>query len=489
MAFFGKKKKVDAPGAEPAENKESNSVTEEMKIILAAREEEKLERQARAEERQLAQEEAGKQEILVEEQARQAAAKIIEGDTIPDGMNFFVIIDEIPLSAAPEKEGNIVVRGNVRGTVRKDTEVFLYQGRGDKFKVRIESIRNDNREFVDELSYERAEIEITRGDIPLPVDPDEDASRPVQRYAVLTDAVGIADMADPACRGMSEKGNPRTVAMLCEYGKYGKEPVYFGTVMDCLMTSEFVTLSKITSNKDGKSTVSFMGISPKNTPGVSFLPVFTDQRLAKKAVTNGFAKKGGPDKRLCMSFAQVAAISRDSHHQGFIVNPGGPVSITIPKDLIDKMVDTVLFKERFGEGAGDNPSLALGANAGRVSDNSAVNGSPDNAGKQRMLITDPSSTPEFGVVANAVRKYCGAHSDIVKVLILVLTPENNRKDVSYLCIMDCPDETFEAECRGLAGAMKPFLRGIRRIQFQQLSKMNKDNFPSNAKWLYSKLPQ
>lgn len=489
MALFGKKKKNEELNSEAAENKESNSVTEEMKIILEAREEETRERQAKAEERLQAQEEAGKKELFMEEQARQAAERIIGGDTVPTGMHFFVVCDEIPLSAAPETEDNIVVRGNIRGTVTAGSEVFLYQGRGDKFKVKIEKIRNDRREFVDELSYERAELEITRGDIPLPADPDADASRPVQRYAVLTDAIGIEDMKDPACKGLAIAGNPRTTAMLCEYGKFGKEPVFFGTVMDCLMTTEFVTLAKIAPAGNGKSTVSFMGISTKKNPGVPFLPVFTDQRFAVKAAKTGIGKQGGPFRNLMLGFAQTAALARDPHHQGFIVNPGGPVSITIPRDLIDKMVETDTFKDRFGAGAADNVSLSLGGTGNKDLDSLLAKGGPDGAGLQKIMISNPSDTPEFAAVENAVKKYCGAHADISRVLILITTTVNNRSEKAYLCIMDCPEESFRKECQGLAEAIKPYLRGIKKIQFQLYSKMNLDKFPAKVTWLYSKLPQ
>lgn len=489
MALFGRKKKTDELNGGPAENKGNNNVTEEMKIILEAREEEMQERQARAEERLQAQEEAGKQDSLMEERAREAAAKLLEGESTPAGMNFFVICDEIPMSAVPEKEGNIIIRGNVRGTVRKDTEVFLYQGRGNKYSVKIENIRNDNRESVDELSFERAEIEITRGDLPRPVNPDEEASRPVQRYAVLTDAAGISDMADPACKGMAAAGNPRTTAMLCEYGKYGKEPVFFGTVMDCLMTSEFVTLAKISAAGNGKSSVAFMGISTKNNPGVPFLPVFTDQRLAKNASKNGFGKQGGPFQNLVLNFAQTAAVSRDSHHQGFIVNPGGPVSITIPRELIDKMVETEIFKERFGAGAGDNASLSLGGTGNADLDSLLAKSGPDVPGMQKILIMNPSDTPEFAAVENAVKTYCGAHPDISRVLLLVSTPVSNRSEKAYLCIMDCVEESFKTEAQGLAEAIRPYLKGIRKIQFQLFSKIDKKKFPEKVTWLYSKLPQ
>jgi len=490
MALFGKKKKVDVPGNEPAENKESNSVTEEMKIILEAREEEQQEKEAKALERQIAQEESGKEIELLETQAKDAADKILKGDIVPAGMNFYLVCDEIPMGTIPEKEGNLIVRGNIRGTVKKDTDVFLYQGKGDKFSVRIERIRNDNREYVDELSDERAELEITRGDIPQAVNPDEDASRPVQRFAVLTDAKGIEDMSDPACKGMAGCGNPRTIAMLCEYGRFNKEPLYFGTVMDSLMTSEFITIVKMGSPKNGRSSISFAGVSPKKEPDTTYLPVFTDNRLAMMAQKSGFGKQGGLDQRLALSFAQVAAISRDNRHQGFLVNPGGPVTITIPKDLIDKMVETPLFIERFGPGAGDNASLALGGSGNRSLDNFIANGGPNMPGIKKMIIKNPTNNPEFMAIEKAVRSYCGSHADIAKLLILVTFPEDNPKDQSYLCLVDCPEDSFSAECKGLLNVMKPFLRSVKKVQFQLYSKFPKpEGMAAKMNWLYSKLPQ
>ena len=55
MGLFGRKKEQNN---EPVENKANNGISDEMKIILAAREEEKQEKIERAEERQQAQKEA-----------------------------------------------------------------------------------------------------------------------------------------------------------------------------------------------------------------------------------------------------------------------------------------------------------------------------------------------------------------------------------------------------------------------------------------------
>ena len=60
MALFGKKKKTEENAEISAQDKQNNSVTDEMKIILEAREEEQKEREAKALERQQEQDEAVK---------------------------------------------------------------------------------------------------------------------------------------------------------------------------------------------------------------------------------------------------------------------------------------------------------------------------------------------------------------------------------------------------------------------------------------------
>ena len=174
MGLFGRKKEQKN---EPVENKTNNSISDEMKIILAAREEDKQEKIERAEERQQAQKEADEKFLQIEEQAKGAAERILKDGFAPKGMTFFMLCDEVPFDAAPEKEGNIIVKGNVRGTIKNNTEVFLYQDIGGRYSVKIEKIRNDSREYVDELTDGRAELEITRGDIPLPTDPDAKIQR------------------------------------------------------------------------------------------------------------------------------------------------------------------------------------------------------------------------------------------------------------------------------------------------------------------------
>ena len=488
MALFGKKKKVDENTANTAENTQSNSVTDELKIIMEAREEEQQEREAKALERQLEQDAATKKQDEMNEQVKIAAEKILKGAANAEGMTFFLVCDEIPLTAEPETEGNVIVRGDIRGTVKAGTDVYLYQGDGCKYSVRIEKIRNERRDFVDEASYERAELEITRGDIPLPDDPDQSVERPVDRFAVITDAPGIEDMADPRCRGMAKAGNPRTIAMLCEYGRFGQIPEFFSATMDAVMTSELLTPVRIAPAKNGKSNIAFAGMSTRKDPNASLLPVFTHFKLEKDAREKAFSKQG-MNKTFSLSFAQAAAIGRDTNHHGIIVNPGGPVSITLPTKLIGDMVNTRLFKARFGEGSAENASLALGGTGNRALDEFIGKGGPQLSGLTKVVIRNPLNTPEFLALEKALKQYCGAHASIARLMILISAPEADQKRQSYLAIVDCSEEAFAAECKGLAAAAKPFMKSVRTIQFQLFSKLvDKESFEKRSTWLYSKLP-
>ena len=100
MGLFGKKKEQNNT---PVEKKENSSISDEMKIILAAREEEKQDKILKAEERNQAQKEADKKFLQIEEQSAQAAERVLT-EVAPKGMTFFMLCDEVPFDAAPERK-------------------------------------------------------------------------------------------------------------------------------------------------------------------------------------------------------------------------------------------------------------------------------------------------------------------------------------------------------------------------------------------------
>ena len=105
------------------------------------------------------------------------------------------------------------------------------------------------------------------------------------------------------------------------------------------------------------------------------------------------------------------------------------------------------------------------------------------------MIKNPTNTPEFLALEKAVKSYCCSHAAIGKLMILIMEPENDPKNKAYLIIVDCKEEAFQEECKGIANAAKPFMKSFKKIQFQLFSKMNdKETFEKRSKWLYSKLP-
>ena len=104
---------------------------------------------------------------------------------------------------------------------------------------------------------------------------------------------------------------------------------------------------------------------------------------------------------------------------------------------------------------------------------------------QKIIIKNPTDTPEFTELEKTVKTYCEAHKDIEKVMILISSPENDPDDQTYLCVVDCPDSSIAEECKALAEAVKPCLKTVKKVQFIQFSKLpQKEDFAQKATWLY-----
>jgi hypothetical protein len=74
-------------------------------------------------------------------------------------------------------------------------------------------------------------------------------------------------------------------------------------------------------------------------------------------------------------------------------------------------------------------------------------------------------------------------------MILISAPEADKDNQTYFTIVDCAEDKFQDECKGLAEAMKPYMKTVKTIRFQLFDKLpDKEVFAKRSKWLYSKLP-
>ncbi|MCR5616068.1 MAG: SseB family protein [Saccharofermentans sp.] len=471
MGLFGRKDNDKGDDQQPA-----NEFAEEMKVILEAREEvqQEKEEKARAVEEAFAKKQAEAEAI--EAKAAMGAAEILALDK--EGDNFYIVIDEVP-QVEPDIEGDLVFAGMLRGKLKKGDEIYALHGHGEVHKLQVQIIRNEDHTVLEEAENERVEVEVTKGDLPKPATPDEEIARPIGRFAVLT---GKAPKTLKHGDQEAFLENPRFLAMMAEFVRFDGNKDYFGSMMAVAIDSGFLVPANISPDPKtpGKTRLGFPGMKDKNDPSKVMLPVFTDAN----AMSRGSFKALKQDKQTAvnMSFAKIAAIARDERHAGFIVNPFGPVVFTFPKALVDGLVLSASFKEKYGEEAAEKTGLeSIGS--------SPVVAAPAAATSRKMIVSKPAETGEFKFIANAVRNYGNTHPEVAKIAVLLSASSDNPKDKAYLCIVDCKEEDAKRVSAEIGKACKPYMKNVRIMRFQVFSKGKfPEDFAKSNPWTYSKLP-
>lgn len=469
MGLFGRKDNDKDNNQQP-----SNEIAEEMKVILEAREEVQQEKEEKAREIEEAFAKKKAQEEAVEAKAAFGAAEVLALDK--DGDNFYILIDEVP-QIEPDIEGDLVFGGMLRGKLKKGDDIFVLHGHGEVHKLQVQIIRNEEHTILEEAEDQRVEIEVTKGNLPKPETPDEEVSRPVGRFAVLTGK-------EPKMLKHGDQEafleNPRFLAMMAEYVRFDGDKDYFGSMMAVAIDSNFLVPANISNDPKtpGKKRLGFPGLKDKNDPSKVMLPVYTDAN----ALSKGSFKSLGQDKptALNMPFSKIAAIARDDRHAGFIVNPHGPVVFTFPKALVDGLCLSEQFKQKYGEDASENTGLeSLGQGTAVVAPAPA---------QKKIIVTKPVEQGEFKFIAQAVRKYGDTHPEVAKIAVLLSASPDDPKSKAYLCIVDCPEADAQRISREIGNACKPFMKNVKAMRFQLFSKGRfPEEFANSNPWTYNKL--
>ena len=472
MALFGKKKPAEA---ENEQINETSPINDEMKLILEAREEEREEREAKAREREAQQKEARLAKQEADNKASEAA-RVVLNDMPDDG--FYLLADEIS-KFEPEEEGNIMVTGNLRGKISCGDEIMVYQEGGRCNKVTVRSIKNDSREKMEQAEDMRVELEVTRGDIPEADSPDGQASRPISRFADLT-------------KGEPKKGRktPRLLGLMIEYSRFPGDKEFFGSMMDAVINSELVMPIQVMQGEGGKNKINFVGLRNKERDNGMLVPAFTDTDTFNRSLKQGFKvnDKAGKLGVLVLDFARACAIGRTDANDGLVINPFGPVTITLPKALLTDITKSAAFKNTYGEKAADmNIAQAL---SGEGTPGSTLNVASVPQERRKFIISQPKEEGEFKFIAGAIRHYGDTHADIGKIAVFLSYPEDNPKDRNYVCIVDCPEDKINDIFPDIAKTLKPYMKSVKGVQFQLFSRGRfADGFFKQHPWIYSKLPQ
>ena len=445
MAFWNKKKDTE----NKTESKPSEleiEMSEELRAITEALEETKNEKEAKAKRRAEENARVAKELQEVNDQTLENASEYMEQSADDEdgfGATFYMVVEN-PADFEPVNEGNVLVEGTVYGKVNKDDKVFIYQPDNQMIEATVDDIRTEpgvhaesakNRHCIIELNgkgiSESLKYAVLCNVAPAPIDPEEQIS-----------------------------SNPRLVGLTLDFNRFHSDPEYFTLLVNVIIKSNFITHARVDGDKIG-----IMSISDSQNPDQKMIPVYTDElSLSFNEIDIEEEEVGN----LVVSFADLANIVTTSPHEGFVINPFGPVSIKIPEELIKDIMKS--------------PNYAKIAQDRKI-------GAPAQQGvnQTRIMIGNPTENNEYKAIKEAISKHCVTVADIKRVGMAMKNVEGS-KEMSYLCIVDCPENKEDACFTGLFAAVKPSLMRGHRIEFMRYEEAPfADDYFARQPLIYTKI--
>ena len=442
MAFWNKKKDTeDKPKSEL-----EIEMSDELRAITEALEETKNEKEAKAKRRAEENARVVKELQEINDQTLENASEYME-HSVEDEEGFgaaFYMVVENPADFEPVNEGNVLVEGTVYGKVFKGDKVYLFQPDNDMIEVTVDDIRTEPGVHAESAKNRHCIIELNGKGI-------SDSLK----YAVLCDKA-------PAPIDPEEQisSNPRLVGLTLDFNRFRQDPEYFTLLVNVIIKSSFITHARVEGERIG-----IMSISDSQNPDQKMIPVYTDE------LSLSFNELDIEDEEignLVVSFADLANIVTTSPHEGFVINPFGPVSIKIPEELIKDIMKSPNYSK-----------IAKDTKIGTPA--------PQPGPQNRIMISIPMENNEYKGIKQAISKHCSMVADIKRVGMAMKTIEGG-KDMSYLCIVDCP-ESKEDECfTGLFAAVKPSLMNGHRIEFMRYDEAPfADDYFARQPLIYTKI--
>ena len=449
MAFWNKKKSVDDEAEAKKTTSLSDELSDEMRAITEALEETQNEKEAKAKARAEENERMLRERQAVEEKSLADASSFVEKG-FADGAAFFMMV-EAPADLEPSTPDGLLLEGTVYGVAKKGEEVFIYTPDNKTIKSSIVDIRPEPGSHGDEVSNKRCILEIDGKDI------DE-----IGKFSVISNK-------EPSVPEENKQGgvfNPRLLGLSLDFNRFVKDNDYFSSLVNAVIRANYLTHAKMDKDpRNGKPRIGIMSLTDPDDPDKRFIPVFTDDVSMTLAGSN---IKESDIQKMCLGFPQLAKFATTTNHAGFVINPFGPVAMKIPNNLIADILKNPDFKKIFP----DEPQSKI-----------PTIGTPGE-GKVQIAIGVPIDNPEYKAVSSGILKQCNSDARIHKAGI-VMKMMKGKKEVSYLCVVDC-DKGTENDCfRALFAAAKSGLSKGRKLEFLKYEEAPfADEYFSQQKWLY-----
>lgn len=239
---------------------------------------------------------------------------------------------------------SVMVIGRIHGRVREEDTMYLYQPGKPAKKVQVIGIELGPREIVETAKNQQVGLCL---DI-------EDADE-VSLFAVLSN---VAPVEGERAERVIE--NPRLFGLMMEYERLYQNAAYMDALLYELCYAKLLVPLYMSCppvpQEDGtlafpeNAQPGFKAIKMKGDDSRTVFPAFTDE-VATMAWKDAFSE-GQPKQFATMQLPHLMHYANQGH-AGFAINPFGPVPVFFLNELLERVLKSEVFMNRFG-----NPAAA-----------------------------------------------------------------------------------------------------------------------------------
>lgn len=331
-----------------------------------------------------------------------------------------------------EDENGVVVVGNLHGKIKKGDKIYVLFPNNRMLISTAEEIEVGPGRRVTEAEDDVVAIQIF----------EVKTKEQMPPFTIVTNIVP-----SPDAKEGKELENPLLLGLSMEYPKYGQDVTYNNLLIYIMCHTRFVVPAKINMDNavPGKvPMIQFPSLADPNKSGSYSLPVFTDWNALSR--WDGVFDEKHPGQSVVMPFQDAVSVCKG---RGIVMNPFGPMVISLSEENINQIVNMENYKREFG--SGEAPQKPIQQETKQQNQ------------PQMMLGIPKDDKPEVKAVKEAIIAYAKQDADIKRIDLLLKVDLRQRK--SFVCIVDCPENQTARIGAAIQNVVRPQLKEVDDIDF------------------------
>jgi len=331
-----------------------------------------------------------------------------------------------------EDENGVVVVGNLHGKIKKGDKIYVLFPNNRMLISSAEEIEVGPGRRVTEAEDDVVAIQIF----------EIKTKEQMPSFTIITNIVP-----SPDAKEGKELENPLLLGMSMEYPKYGQDITYNNLLIYILCHTRYVVPAKMNMDNAApgkRPMIQFPSLADPNKSGSYSLPVFTDWNALSRW-DEVFDEKH-PTQSVVMPFQDAVSVCKG---RGIVINPFGPMVISLSEENINQIVNMENYKREFG--SGEETQKPVQQEVKRQNQ------------PQMMLGIPKDDQPEVKAVKEAIIAYAKQDTDIKRIDLLLKVDLQQRK--SFVCIVDCPENQTARIGAAIQNVVRPQLKEVDDIDF------------------------